>query len=104
MTSKKISITWSEKQTHAPDSIRLAAQYYGLKVSKFKLKDFDTASVNLIGPENNINAFQEAFDKNTVEPMHSKIQNFSHNEYLDWLSNQLRQFGVLFIPEFIKED
>ena len=99
---KMITVKWYDPDT--TDSIMLAAQAYGLKItSREKADNPNEIYVSLYGPKENIERFKSDFDDDIIEPFESKKE-LSDEEYLDWLSDNLRQFGCLFIPTYPTED
>lgn len=99
---KMITIKWYDPDT--TDSIMLAAQAYGLKITSNEKSDVpNEIYVSLYGSTENIDRFKSDFDDDVIEPFESKKE-LSDEEYLDWLSDELRHFGSLFIPTYPIED
>lgn len=100
--NKMTVVKWYDPDTC--DTVKLAAQAYGIQIKAAEpTGNPDEIFVCVYGPTENVDRFVDDVEEGDVEPFESKRE-LSDNEYQEWLADQLRTFGVLYIPTFIKED
>ena len=100
--SNKMAVTkWFDPDT--TDTINIAAKEYGLEILARKpTGNDDEIYVCIYGSIENVDRFLEDVNEGDVNPF-DNTRNMSDNEYQDWLTNQLVQFGFLYIPKYTND-
>lgn len=104
MNNMNTIIKWYDSDT--TDSIYIAANAYGLNINAATIKRIDnnTISVEISGKTEDVERFLEDLEEGDVDPFDNATRDMSDNEYLEWLSKELQNYGKLFIPMFYPEE
>lgn len=82
------------------DSVRIAAQAYGIKIECINPTDSKyEVYVTVSGPTESVDRFLEDVREGDIEPFDSKRE-LSDDEYEEWLADELGKFGCLYIPTY----
>ena len=95
-------VEWYDPDT--VESVKLACKAYGIELKATELTDEpNTIQVCVSGPTEDVQRFVDDVEEGDVEPFED-TREMSNDEYQEWLSNELKEFGVLYIPKYSGED
>lgn len=101
MHNKMATITWFDPDT--TDTIHIVAKEYGLEILARKpTENENEIYVCVYGPTENVDRFLEDVEEGDVDPF-DHTRDLTENEFQDWLSSKLSEFGFLYIPKYTKD-
>lgn len=93
---KITTVKWYDTDT--TETVKLAAQFYGIAVlAEYATGMPDEIYVTIGGQEADVNRFLKDLDEGDVEPFESKRE-LSDEEYQFWLESELSKLGVKYSP------